>query len=264
MIKMKNIDFAYQEKSILSNLNLEVKCGEILTIVGPNGSGKSTILKNISKLLKPSSGEIFIDGKSINTLSSKNFSKTVATLGQHHISPGDFTVTDLISYGRIPHKAWYQAIGNKDKEIVDWVIEKMNLQTYKDKPVSQLSGGERQRAWIGMALAQSPKILLLDEPTTYLDICHQLEILDLVEELNQTLKITVVMVLHDLNQASRYSHRLCVMQNGSIVALGCPKKVICPHLLRKVYRVNAEVYNDCNQKCPHIRPLGVIKNKELS
>ncbi len=261
MIHVRNIDFGYTEKLLLRELSLHVKEGEVLTIVGPNGSGKSTVLKQIAKLLNPSGGDITIDGKALHTYSAKEFSRTVATLSQHHHAPADFTVEDLIRYGRTPHLSWFERVGKEDQQIIDHVIDKLGLEAYRDRPVAMLSGGERQRAWIGMALAQRPKVLLLDEPTTFLDICHQLEILDIVKSLNETLGLTVIMVLHDLNQACQYSDRVCVMKDGQIIEVGCPNQVICPRIIEEVYQVHADV-ELCNQTgCMHIRPLRVKKKE---
>lgn len=258
MIELNKISFSYNDMPFINDLNLVINKGEILSIVGPNGSGKSTILKNITKKLEYQEGNILIDKDDIRNLSAKKIAKKLAALSQHHGSPSDFTVKQLVLYGRIPHKKWYEPMSDYDKEQINWAMEKTGVMYLADKPVNSLSGGERQRVWIAMTLARNPKILLLDEPTTYLDICHQLEILDLIKELNKELNMTVVMVLHDLNQACRYSHRVCVMKSGNIEKIGEPNKVFSSSLIRDVYKVEAIVAHDEDGKV-HIRPIKVFK-----
>lgn len=238
-------------------MDLHIKKSEILSIVGPNGSGKSTVLKNITKNLKYTDGNILLEGNNIKKMIPKQIAKIMASLSQCYSSTVDFTVKQLISYGRLPYKTWYEKINEEDKKQVEWAMLKTGVLHLAESPVMTLSGGERQRVWIAMTLAQNPKVLLLDEPTTYLDICHQLEILDLIKELNRELKMTIVMVLHDLNQACQYSHRVCVMKNGHIERIGSPKEVFTTKLIQKVYNVEASVtYN--NEKV-HIYPLRVCE-----
>lgn len=258
MIELKQISFSYNERSFINDLDLTINKGEILSIVGPNGSGKSTILKNITKKLEYQKGKIFIEKDDIEYMSAKRIAKKLASLSQHNRSSTDFTVKQLVLYGRMPHKKWYEPMSDYDRKQIDIAMEKTGVMHLADKPVNSLSGGEQQRVWIAMTLARNPKILLLDEPTTYLDICHQLEILDLVEELNRELDMTVVMVLHDLNQACQYSHRVCVMKNGSIVRIGEPDKIFSSTLLRDVYNVEAIVAHDENGRV-NIRPIKVFK-----
>lgn len=258
MINLEQISFSYGDKSVLTDFNLSIEKGEILTIVGPNGCGKSTILKNITKKLKYNEGEIYIEDENVKDISMKKMSKKLSLLSQHHSNMADFTVKQLVHYGRVPHKKWYEVMNKKDSEQVEWAMKRTGVDKLADKPIGALSGGERQRVWIAMALAQDPKILLLDEPTTYLDICHQLEVLDLVKELNDELGMTVVMVLHDLNQACRYSHRVCVMKDGKIKSIGKPEKIFTSSLIKDVYSVEAVVANDEDGKV-NIRPIKVYR-----
>lgn len=183
MIKIQNINFSYGEKPFLENLDLHIKKGEILSIVGPNGSGKSTVLKNITRKLQYSKGTILLDSEDVCNMSPKCIAKKMASLAQHQGSPLDFTVRDLIYYGRLPHKKWYETMSEEDHKKIEWAMKKTGVKEMENHPVMSLSGGERQRVWIAMTLAQDPRVLLLDEPTTYLDICHQLEVLDLIRRI---------------------------------------------------------------------------------
>lgn len=220
MISCKNLKVGYEEKVIIENLSLSINKGEVVSIIGPNGCGKSTLLKTLSRIIKPMIGGIYIQNESIKNLKSKHISQKVCLLSQHNDAPGDLTVEELVYFGRIPHKKWYESKTKSDEEIVNWAIENTGLKRYKNTPINSLSGGERQRAYIAQALCQKPDILLLDEPTTYLDISYQLEVMELVREINEKFNITIVMVLHELNQASKYSDRLVIMKDGEIVSDG--------------------------------------------
>ena len=238
MIIAKDLSFSYdKDKSFIKNLNVEVEKGKITTILGPNGSGKSTLLSIFAGLNKPNSGEVIISGKSIKKLKHKDIAKEIATVHQQNTVPNDITVKELVSYGRIPHKKYFKGNSEDDEKIIDWAIKKTGLEKLKDKAVMSMSGGERQRAFIAMALAQKSKILFLDEPTTYLDIYHQVEILELVKELNIKEKLTVVMVLHDINQAIKYSDNVIVMKSGQSVSCGKVKEVLNMNLLNNVYEI---------------------------
>ena len=238
MIKVENLEFSYEkDKKLIKDLSVKIEKGKITTILGPNGSGKSTLLSIFTGLNKPTSGNVIINGKSIKKLKYKNIAKEIATVHQQNTVPGDITVKELVSYGRIPHKKYFQGKNENDEEIVEWALEKTGLTKLSDKTVMSMSGGERQRAFIAMALAQKSKILFLDEPTTYLDIYHQIEILELVEELNIEEELTVVMVLHDINQALKYSHNIIIMKNGEIITDGAAHEVITMDMLNKVYNI---------------------------
>lgn len=238
MIKTKDLYFSYdKDKSFITKLNIEIEKGKITTILGPNGSGKSTLLSILAGLNKPLSGDVSIDGKSIKCLKHKEIAREIATVHQQNTVPSDITVKELVSYGRIPHKKYFQGNSDSDDEIVEWAIKRTGLENLKDKAVMSMSGGERQRAFIAMALAQKSKILFLDEPTTYLDIYHQVEILELVKELNEEDSLTVVMVLHDINQAIKYSDNVIVMKSGQAVEAGEVKKILNMNLLNNVYKI---------------------------
>lgn len=238
MIKAKDLYFSYdKDKSFITKLNVEIEKGKITTILGPNGSGKSTLLSLFAGLNKPNSGDISINGKSIKSLKQKELAREIATVHQQNTAPSDITVKELVAYGRIPHKKYFQGNTEGDDEIIEWAIKRTGLENLKDKAVMGMSGGERQRAFIAMALAQKSEILFLDEPTTYLDIYHQVEILELVKELNEESKLTVVMVLHDINQAIKYSDNVIVMKSGQVISSGVANEVINMDLLNSVYKI---------------------------
>ncbi|MBM7834811.1 ABC transporter ATP-binding protein [Clostridium sardiniense] len=245
MIRANNISFCYEgNKKILKNINIQIKEGEITTIIGPNGSGKSTLLSILCNLNKPKSGEIFLEGNNINKLSKKQIARKIATVYQHNSVPNDITVEKLISYGRLPHKGYFEVLNETDFKIINWTLLKSGLLEKKNNMVMSLSGGERQRTFIAMALAQRPNILFLDEPTTYLDIFHQIEILETIKELNKKSRLTVVMVLHDINQAIKYSHNIVVMKNGEIIRSGKTDEIIDENLIRSVYKVQGTLNKD--------------------
>lgn len=263
MISASNLKVGYEDKVIIENLNLEINKGEVVSIIGPNGCGKSTLLKSLSRMIKPLSGEVFLEGKKIKDLKGKLIAQKVCLLSQHNNAPMDLTVEELVYFGRIPHKKWFETKTNNDKEIVDWAIENTGLSKYKKTPIGALSGGERQRAYIAQALCQKPDILLLDEPTTYLDISYQLELMELVREINEKFKITIVMVLHELNQASKYSDRLIIMKDGQIISDGRPNDVVNKDVIKKVYKIECDIDNDPQSNKPRIHPIKTIKTQKL-
>lgn len=244
MMNTKNIAVGFDGKSVLENLSLEIEKGQIISILGPNGSGKSTLLKILSRNLKPDKGSVYLDGHNLIELSAKVVARKMAVLPQSPEAPKDLTVRDLVEYGRYPHQKWWQGRSGEDDECVNWALQQTGLEEMSGRIVSTLSGGERQRVWIAMALAQKPEVLLLDEPTTYLDICHQLEIMELLAEFNRVHQITVAMVLHDINHAARYSDSIVVLHQGKVFAVGRPEDVITPHTLRTVFGVESEITID--------------------
>ncbi|MDD4726631.1 MAG: ABC transporter ATP-binding protein, partial [Tissierellia bacterium] len=258
VIEGKEIEIGYGDKIAVHKANIKINEGEVVTIIGPNGSGKSTLIKALSRCLKLRSGSVTLDGININKIPTKTVAKKMAVLPQVKSVSSDITVESLVSYGRYPHLDFRNRLTKDDNEIVEWAMEKTGLKRLKHRNVMTLSGGERQRAWIAMALAQKPQVLMLDEPTTYLDISYQLEVLELVKELNQTLGITVVMVLHDLNQAARYSDNIYVLKDGSICDYGKPNHIMKSNLLKDVFRVKAEVYEDKVNQCPYFIPSKLI------
>ncbi|MCD8509867.1 MAG: ABC transporter ATP-binding protein [Bacillus sp. (in: Bacteria)] len=228
----------------MNDVSFEIKKGEIVSIIGANGSGKSTVLRLLTKLIHPNGGCVYLEGKKIDEMSQKAVAQKLTMLPQVHDHHIDLTVYDLIKHGRNPYLKWYESANTEDKDIIDFAIEATNLEHLKYRPLHSLSGGERQRAWIAMSLAQTPNILLLDEPTTYLDISHQLEVMELVKRLNEENGITIVMVLHDLNQAAKYSHRLIAMKSGSIVREGSPKEIFCCAFFEEVFGIDVSIFHD--------------------
>lgn len=241
MIDVSHLNVGYSKKIIVKDFNMTVNKGEVTTLIGPNGSGKSTILKTVARFIKEQSGCILLDGINISQMDRKQLARKMACLSQYNTSPEDTTIRELVSFGRNPHKKWYERLSKEDDEVIDWAIKCANLSAMQHKRVVNLSGGERQRSWIAMSLAQKPEVLLLDEPTTYLDINNQIEILELVKELNKTMGLTVVMVLHDLNQAAKYSDNIYVLKNGKLAAKGKPREVLTRAIIRDVYKVEMDI-----------------------
>lgn len=260
MMNAKNIGVNFDGKTVLENLTVAVEKGQIISILGPNGSGKSTLLKVLSHNLKPNTGSVYLDGHNLSELSAKAVSRKMAVLPQSPEAPKDLTVRDLVEYGRYPHQSWWQGKSAEDDECVNWALLQTGLEKMSGRIVSTLSGGERQRVWIAMALAQKPQVLLLDEPTTYLDICHQLEIMELLAEFNRMHNITVAMVLHDINHAARYSDSIVVLHQGQVFAVGRPEEVITTHTLRTVFGVESEISID-NLGKPVVFITGLTKKR---
>ena len=255
MLHVQSLNINYGSKRIVNDFSLTIAEGEIVSIIGPNGSGKSTVLKAISRLIPCESGCVRIAGQLADSMSMKQLSRVMCMLCQSNSCPSDVTVEELVGYGRIPHKKWYERLDASDFEVVDWALEQTGMESYRKRYLASLSGGEAQRAWIAMALAQKPKLLLLDEPTTYLDIAHQLDVLALVAKLNRELKLTVVMVLHDLNHASTYSDKICVIKDGDIRVFGKPQDVFTMELIRSVYGVDTEIQYTPDSDSPRIHVL---------
>ena len=241
MLKGKNIDFSYsKDKTFIKNLNIDIPKGKVTTILGPNGSGKSTLLSILSCFNKPQKGDIYLDDIKLNKLKYKEIAKHIACVHQHNSAAEDIDVETLVSYGRSP----YKKNSKEDKRLIDFAIKATNLSEIRHKKVMDLSGGQRQRAFIAMSLAQNTEVLLLDEPTTYLDIYHQIEILEVVKKLNEEHNITIVMVLHDINQAIKYSHNIVIMKNGAIVNEGSPSKIINENIIKDVYQIEGFIGKD--------------------
>lgn len=259
MFTVDSISIRYEKKCVIHNFSFSVNKGEIVSIIGPNGSGKSTLLKAINRTMHCDAGKVMLEGKNMKEMTSKEVARVMCMLSQKNMAPSDMSVVDLVSYGRYPHKKWYEKLNKEDMEIVDWALEKTSLSQYRNRAVGALSGGESQRAWIAMALAQRPKLLLLDEPTTYLDISHQHEVLELVRELNREMGMTVVMVLHDLNQASYYSDRIIVVQGGKNCMCGTPKQVMTSSMIRDVYQMDADIQYIGKEVSPRIHLLNTAK-----
>ncbi|MFD4293309.1 ABC transporter ATP-binding protein [Rhodococcus sp. NPDC058532] len=252
----ENLVVGYGDRVIIDGLDLDIPTGLVTTIIGPNGCGKSTLLRTLGRLLKPKSGRVLLDGKAISSMRTKDVARTLGLLPQAPVAPEGLTVADLVSRGRHPHQSWLRQWSSDDEGEVAKSLALTGVSDLADRAIDELSGGQRQRAWISMALAQGTDILLLDEPTTYLDLAHSVEVLDLVDRLHSELGRTVVMVLHDLNLAIRYSDRLVVMTKGSVVAAGAPGEIITPDLLLEVFGLEARVIDDPVSDRPLIVPVG--------
>lgn len=244
-MEIKNVTFSYDNvTNRLKSVSSEIEIGKITTIIVLNGCGKSTLLSVMSRNHVPSSGEVILDGKAISEYKPKEFARKLAVVHQQNEAPADITVEKLISFGRMPYKNIFSPQTDEDREAIERALVCTNLQSKRDKPIYALSGGERQRVWIAMTLAQNTPMLFLDEPTTYLDIYYQLEILELVKELNEVYGLTIVMVLHDINQAIRYSDHIIVMKDGEIITKGNPNDVITEEMVKAIYGVDVIVKQD--------------------
>ncbi|MGB7236776.1 MAG: ABC transporter ATP-binding protein [Rhodococcus sp. (in: high G+C Gram-positive bacteria)] len=252
----EDLTLGYGDRIIVENLDLNVHTGVITTVIGPNGCGKSTLLRALGRLLKPKGGSVFLDGKAISSMRTKEVARVLGMLPQAPTAPEGLTVGDLVSRGRHPHQSWIRQWSSDDESEVASALQLTGVDDLADRPVDELSGGQRQRAWISMALAQGTDILLLDEPTTYLDLAHSVEVLDLVDRLHEEMGRTVIMVLHDLNLAVRYSDQLIVMSQGKIVESGRPQDVISEKLLMDVFGLEARVIVDPVSDRPLIVPIG--------
>lgn len=244
IIKTHKLSLAYEDHMIVKELNLSIPEGKITSLIGANGCGKSTILKAIGRILKPKGGCILLDGNDIRSLPTREAAKKMAILPQTPIAPAGLTVRELVSYGRFPRREGFGRLREKDQEVIDWSLEVTGLSNLEKSAVDNLSGGQRQRVWIAMALAQQTQVILLDEPTTYLDMTYQLEVLELLERLNQENHCTIAMVLHDLNLASRFSDFLVAIQDGRIIAQGPPEEIMNPSVLRETFKIDAEIVTD--------------------
>lgn len=242
-LRTENLHAAYGEKQILNGLNLTLPGGKITALLGPNGCGKSTLLKCFSRLLTPTTGKIWLDEQPLTTLSSRQLARHLALLPQQHQVPEGITVRELVGYGRSPWLPLWGRLSERDRRLVSDALEQTGMASFAEQPLSALSGGQRQRAFLALILAQDTPLVLLDEPTTWLDINHQIELMKLMRQLQQAGK-TVVTVLHDLNQASRYCDHLVVMNSGKVQAQGSPGLVMTPAMLRDVFSLDAEVHPD--------------------
>jgi iron complex transport system ATP-binding protein len=256
-LRTRQLHIGYGKRPIVEDLNLRIPDGQITALVGANGSGKSTILKTMARIMKPASGQVLLDGRSIQHQSTREVAKQLAILPQNPYSPDGLTVEELVSFGRYPHQRGMGAKSAEDRKIIDWALEVTGTAEYRDRPVDHLSGGQRQRAWIAMALAQDTEILLLDEPTTFLDIAHQLEVLQLLLRLNREEGRTIVMVVHDLNHAAQYADYVVAIQQGRAVRQGTPAEVITEETLREVFGVEAVIVTDPRLGLPVCMPYAL-------
>ncbi|MFD5976677.1 MULTISPECIES: ABC transporter ATP-binding protein [Streptomyces] len=251
----RGVTVGYGGRAVIDDLDVEIPPGVVTTIIGPNGCGKSTLLRTLTRLLKPADGTVVLDGEDIAKLRTRDVAKKLGLLPQAPVAPEGLTVGDLVARGRHPHQSWLRQWSSDDAGVVERALTMTGVADLADRPVDSLSGGQRQRVWISMTLAQGTDLLLLDEPTTYLDLAHAIDVLDLVDDLHES-GCTVVMVLHDLNLAARYSDNLIVMRSGRILAQGHPRDVITAELLHEAFGLQAAVIDDPVGDRPLIVPIG--------
>ncbi|MEU0370065.1 ABC transporter ATP-binding protein [Streptomyces sp. NPDC006283] len=250
----RELTLAYEDRTVVHELDLAVPDGQVTVIVGPNACGKSTTLRALGRLLRPRGGAVLLDGAELSKIPTKKIAQSIGLLPQSPVAPEAITVADLVARGRQPHQHWWQQWSQEDERAVTDAMARTDVTGLADRPVDELSGGQRQRVWIAMALAQETDLLLLDEPTTFLDIAHQVEVLDLVRQLNHERGRTVVAVLHDLNQAARYADHLVAMKAGRIVAEGRPADVVTAELVREVFGMESVVVPDPVTGSPLVVP----------
>ncbi|ENK0838609.1 TPA: ABC transporter ATP-binding protein [Clostridium botulinum] len=240
-ITTTNLAIAYEDKLIVDGLNMNIPKGKITTIIGPNGCGKSTVLKTVGRILKPKEGLVYLNGDDIRNLSTKEVAQKMAILPQSPQAQGGLTVGELVSYGRFPHKKGFGKLSPEDKKVIQWALDITKLTELEVTMVDNLSGGQRQRVWIAMALAQQTDLILLDEPTTYLDMAYQLEVLELLYNLNRKQSCTIVMVLHDLNLAARFADYMIAIRSGNIISHGTPEEIMTKKVLKDTFNIDAEI-----------------------
>ena len=252
----ENITAGYDQKTILKDISVSIPSNKISIIIGANGCGKSTLLKTMARLIKPTAGQVTLDGKPITKIPPKQLARVLGLLPQSPVVPEGITVADLVGRGRFPHHTFLKGWSQKDYEAVAEAMEIMNITEFADRNIDELSGGQRQRVWIAMALAQQTDILFLDEPTTYLDITYQVEILDMLTDLNKKYGTTIVMVLHDINLSARYADHIFALHEGRLVAEGTPSEVITSTLIKDIFGLDSMVMEDPVSESPSVVPIG--------
>jgi iron complex transport system ATP-binding protein len=255
-LNTRDLTLSYDDACIIDSLDLSIRIGEITALVGANGCGKSTLLRGISRLLKPRAGHVILDGQDIWKLPAKTLAQQLGILPQSPVAPEGLTVHELVAQGRYPHQGWLQQWSAEDERIAHEAMALANVSEYADRPVDTLSGGQRQRAWIAMTLAQDSAIILLDEPTTFLDLAYQIEVLDLLHDLNTQRGKTIVMVLHDLNHACRYADTVIAVKDGGVAAHGAPDQVVTESMVREVFGIDCRIIPDPLTGTPLIVPCG--------
>ena len=256
LLSAEGLVLSYEDRKVVDGLSLTLPAGRITMIVGPNACGKSTLLRGLSRLLRPTAGAVYLNGKDIHTLPSRSVARTLGLLPQTPVAPEGITVADLVGRGRYPHQGWFRQWSAQDDDAVAAALEATHTGELAGRNVDELSGGQRQRVWIAMALAQETDILLLDEPTTFLDVTHQIEVLDLITDLNRRSGTTVAIVLHDLNLAARYADHLVAVKSGTVAAEGDPSQVITEELVRDVFGLESRVVPDPVSGTPMVVPKG--------
>jgi iron complex transport system ATP-binding protein len=254
-LRADQVSLGYGDRVVVDGLDLDVVAGTVTAVIGPNGCGKSTLLRALGRLLRPGSGQVLLDGRRIDRMATREVATVLGILPQAPSAPEGLTVADLVARGRHPHQAWYRQWSGDDEAAVHQALVWTGMLDLAERPVDELSGGQRQRAWISMALAQGTDLLLLDEPTTYLDLSHQIDVLELVSRLHAERGRTVVVVLHDLNLAARYAERLVAMKDGALVASGTPAEVLTEQLLADVFDLEAQIVPDPVAGTPMVVPV---------
>lgn len=266
-IHARSLTLAYENATIITDLSVSIPDGEVTALVGPNGCGKSTLLRGISRLLKPRVGTVALNTQDIWKLPTKELAKRLGILPQGPVAPEGLTVHELVAQGRYPHQSWFQQWSPEDERITADALEITGIVEFADRPVDTLSGGQRQRAWIAMTLAQDSDVILLDEPTTFLDLAYQIDVLDLLHGLNRERGKTIVMVLHDLNQACRYADHLIAVKSGEIVAQGKPELIVDTELVSLVFGLDCHIMPDPITGTPLVVPIGrthkTVRNESL-
>ena len=250
----RNISVGYEDNTIIKDLDIIIPSGKFSVLIGQNGCGKSTLLKSFARLLKPKSGDVVLDGKSIYDIPTQRLSREIGLLPQSPIVPAGITVADLVARGRFPYQKLFGQLSKADYQAIACAMEAMGIADLADKPVDSLSGGQRQRVWIALVLAQDTDILLLDEPTTYLDIAYQVEILDCLAALNKAKKTTIVAILHDINLSIRYADHIFAMKRGRLIAEGAPIDIITTGLMKDVYGMESDIITDPATGDPYVIP----------
>jgi ABC-type cobalamin/Fe3+-siderophores transport system ATPase subunit len=245
----------YEEVVVARDLSIEIPDGQVSVLIGPNGSGKSTLLRALSRLLKPKEGTVVLDGKEIDQYSTKEVARRLAILPQVLSAPESITVEELVAYGRFPQRRSIGGMTDEDRGAIEWAMRVTGMLDLRERGVDQLSGGQRQRAWIALVLAQGTDLILLDEPTTFLDIAFQLEVLELLKHLNESEGKTIVMVLHDINMACEYAHRLFALRAGTLIAQGEPREVLKADLIRDVFGIDSHILEHPTSGAPMCVPI---------
>lgn len=260
-IQIKNLQAVYEDTVIIPCADLTIPEGKITMLVGPNGCGKSTLLKSAARILPVKKGEVLLDGKNMKKMTQKAIARKMAVLPQSPLVPDGILVKDLVGYGRFPYQRPMSGFGKEDHEIINWAMKKTDVYDLRNQRAGELSGGQRQRVWIALALAQKTEILLLDEPTTYLDMAHQLEILTLLKKLNTEEHTTIIMVIHELNLACKFADHMIGMKNGEIIFEGAPEDVIHENNLRKLYEIDAVLVKNQEKGYPICMDYSLLHEK---
>lgn len=261
-LEFKDVKIRYGDRLIIQDVNLGVPEGKIVSLVGKNGSGKSSLLKILTNTVKKENGEVYIRGRNIKQYKRKELAQLMAVLPQVYESPSDIDVETMVGYGRFPYKKFGRKYSPSDEAVIEDTLQLTNLQTLRYQQIQTLSGGERQRTRLAMAICQQPQILILDEPTTYLDIAYQIEVLDLIKRINQELGMSILMVLHDLNLASKYSDLIYVLDQQEVAHCGDADDIICPSIINSVFHIDIALWEDNPSGKPHFMPLGVQEKRK--